>query len=557
MSSVRQITTDVVVVGSGGAALVAALAAQAGGVQVTLIEKSGYIGGTTALSGGLVWVPNNRHMGDEGDGDSFDDAFRYLQRVAAGRRSDDIIREVLESGPEMVDFLEESSEVRFETLDKPDYHPEFAGATTKGRCLAPQPLPTASLGDWAERLRPGTGFSIPLSWRELDAMNGIFHPERLDFALITARSEAGYVGMGRALVGWLLRACLDAGVEIRVDTRARELVAEDHKVLGVRASTLGGTDIEILAAKGTILAAGGFEWNERLCAQFVAGPVNHPVSCPTNEGDTLVMGMAVGADLANMWDLWRFPSAAIPGEEYDGRPLSRMVVGERALPGSLMVNRSGRRFVNEAHPYTDVGRAFMTWDPVESTYSNYPAWALFDRRFRETYAVLSAMPTDDDPSWLLRADSIGDLADHLGIDAAALTATVARFNQMAAGGHDDDFGRGDSLFDRYYADFDRQPSPTLGVITEPPFYALQVHPGAIGSSGGLRTDGRGRVHHVTGGLIENLYAAGDAAASAFGPGYGGPGGPLGAGMTLGYLAGCCAAEISPLNSPLAGRSSRV
>jgi succinate dehydrogenase/fumarate reductase flavoprotein subunit len=253
------------------------------------------------------------------------------------------------------------------------------------------------------------------------------------------------------------------------------------------------------------------------------------------------MARAIGADLANMWDLWRFPSAAIPGEEYGGRPLSRMVAGERSLPGAIMVNHKGKRFVNEAHPYTDVGRAFMAWDPVASGYENYPAWAVFDQQFRDTYSVLTLMPDDDDPSWLTRADSVEELAERLGIDTVALLESVERFNGMVSGGRDLDFGRGDSFFDQYYADFGHEPSPTLGAVAQPPYFALSVYPGAIGSSGGLLTDGHGHVHHVDGTHIPNLYAAGDAAASCFGPAYGGPGGPLGHGLTVGYLAGLSAA----------------
>jgi succinate dehydrogenase/fumarate reductase flavoprotein subunit len=392
---------------------------------------------------------------------------------------------------------------------------------------------------------------VPLSWRELDEMNGVFHPERLDLALMAERAEAGFVGMGRSLAGWLLKACVDAGVDIHLDTPARALLTEGRKVTGVRAGgglgaaggagTESAPTVEVLAARGTILAAGGFEWNERLVAQFVAGPVSHPISCPTNEGDTLTMARAIGADVANMWDLWRFPTAAIPGEEYGGRPLSRMVAGERSLPGAIMVNHKGKRFVNEAHPYTDVGRAFMAWDPVASGYENYPAWAVFDQHFRDTYSVLTLMPDDDDPAWLTRADSLEELAERLGIDTVALVDSVERFNGMVSGGRDLDFGRGDSLFDRYYADFGHEPSPTLGAVAQPPYYALSVYPGAIGSSGGLLTDGHGHVHHVDGTRIPNLYAAGDAAASCFGPAYGGPGGPLGHGLTVGYLAGLSAA----------------
>jgi 3-oxosteroid 1-dehydrogenase len=533
----ESIAADVVVVGSGAAALTAALSAGRGGAHVVLLEKSRLIGGTTAMSGGLVWVPNNRHMREEGEADSFDEAFRYVRRLTGGRRPDAGVRTVVEAGPSMIDFLETASEIRFETLDKPDYHPEFDGAKARGRCLSPLPLVGSLLGEWFDRLRPASGFGVPLSWRELDEMNGVFHPERLDLELIQERAQAGFVGMGRALAGWLLKACVDSGVDIHLETRAHALLTDGPRVTGVEARTAPGATLRVTAGSGTILAGGGFEWNERLVAQFVAGPVSHPLSCPTNEGDTLTMGRAIGADLANMWDLWRFPTAAIPGEEYEGRPLSRMVAGERSLPGTIMVNHKGRRFVNEAQPYTDVGRAFMSWDPVASTYENYPAWCVFDSDYRETYSVLSLMPGDDDPEWLLRAHTLDELAARLAVDAPSLTDTVTRFNQMVEEGRDRDFFRGDSLFDRYYADFGRAPSPTLGRIARPPFYALPVYPGAIGSSGGLLTDGHGRVHHVDGTTIPNLYAAGDAAASCFGPAYGGPGGPLAHGMTVGYLAG--------------------
>ena len=236
MSTSESVDTDVVVVGSGGAALTAALAARINGARVTVIEKSDVIGGTTAMSGGLLWVPNNRHMRDEGYDDSFDDALRYLRRLANGRRHDDDVRTVVEAGPAMVDFLEAAGEIRFETLDKPDYHPEFDGAKDRGRCLAPLPLVGSTLGPWFERLRPVSGFGVPLSWRELDAMNGVFHPERLDLAVMTERAEAGFVGMGRALVGWLLKANVDAGVDIRVSTRAYSLRLDGPRVVGVDAN---------------------------------------------------------------------------------------------------------------------------------------------------------------------------------------------------------------------------------------------------------------------------------------------------------------------------------
>ncbi|MCH2170295.1 FAD-dependent oxidoreductase [Myxococcota bacterium] len=531
---------EVLVVGSGGAALVAALAAHDAGARVAVVEKTGLIGGTTAMSGGLVWVPGNPHMLTEGIEDSREDALRYLLHLANDRSDEALVATIVERGPEMIEYLEQATSLAFETTEKPDYHPELPGARPRGRSLAPNVFDVTQLGEWREHLRAGPTFALPMTWRELDSVNGVFHPERLDLALIEARAGRGLVGMGMALVGRLLAAVLERGIPIHRRVCARELILEGKRVVGVLAEGTKGP-LQFDASRGVILAAGGFEWNAEWVRRFVAGPMTHPLSCPANQGDSLRMAMAVGSDLANMDDIMRFPASQIPGEVYDDHPMNRMVSGERGLPHAILVNRRGQRFVNEAHNYTDVARAFMAWDPVAVEWANLPCWSIFDQQYRDHYAVLDASPDDPDPAWLVRADDLGELAQKLGMDGEALKQTVERFNHFAAQGNDPDFQRGESLFDRYYAD-NEAASPTLGTLEKAPFYALPVHCGAIGSTGGPRTNSKGQVMHVSGHPIPGLYAAGDSAASSMGPGYGGPGGPLGQGLTLGYLAGRSAAH---------------
>jgi succinate dehydrogenase/fumarate reductase flavoprotein subunit len=533
----------VVVVGSGSAALTAALAAAAAGARVALLEKSEWIGGTSAISGGLIWIPGNPRMRAAGLDDSEADALRYLEVLAAGRSERALLETLIRSGPELVDALEATTTLRFEMLDKPDYHPELPGARPRGRSLAPSLFQAARLGEWRERLRPGPFFSLPLTWREFDASNAVFHPERLDLELVARRSREGWLGMGSALIAHLLLACLERGVDVQLRARARHLVSHGDRVVGVIALREGAAQL-VRARRGVVLACGGFEASPELVRRFTAGPMTCPLGNPCAEGDGLIMSLELGSDLANMSDLLRFPAASIPGETFQGRALHRMVSGERALPHSILVNRRGQRFVNEAHNYTDVARAFADWDPVECRYRNLPAWAVFDQQYREQYAVLGVMPGDATPGWLVCAGSLAELARETGIEAAGLAACVERFNRFAAAGRDPDFRRGESLFDRYYADHGREPSPTLGTLEKPPFYALPVHCGAIGTSGGPRIDCDARVLHVSGRPIEGLYAAGDAAASTTGPGYGGPGGPIGQGMTMAWRAGCHAAGAS-------------
>jgi succinate dehydrogenase/fumarate reductase flavoprotein subunit len=532
------VETDVLIIGTGGAGLAAALAAHHRGARVTVVEKAAKAGGTTAVSGGVLWVPNNHHMKEVGIADSREEALRYTRRLADGRSDEALIEAFLDHAPAMLSFIEETTPLKFAALAKyPDYHPEFDGGKPGGRSLDPGLFDTNQLGPWKERLRRSPVFGMTaMSVAEATEWGVFSRPRALPWKLLGKRFSDGLVCYGGALVGGLLKGLLDRGVEPELEVAARELVVDGGRVVGLKAQR-GGVERTYAAKKAVILASGGFEWNRQLTAQFLGGPLTHPNSPPGNEGDGLRMAMALGADLGNMSEAWWCPSLVIPGEEYDGKPLNRGDFATRSLPHSIIVNRRGRRFVNEAQNYNDMMKPFFSFDPVAYDRPNLPAWLILDQQYFDKYALMTYLPGMALPDWLPRADSLGALAAHVGIDGAGLADTVARFNAFAAAGKDADFDRGDSLYDKFYGDPEHRPNPNLGTIEKPPFYALEVHPGAIGTKGGARVNARAQVLHVGGAPIPGLYAAGNVIAGITGAGYPGAGSTIGAAMTFGYIAG--------------------
>jgi 3-oxosteroid 1-dehydrogenase len=443
----------------------------------------------------------------------------------------------------MLKFIEETTPVKFTALPRyPDYHPEFAGAKPGGRSLDPGLFDTNTLGAWKDKLRKSPVFGMTaMSVTEATDWGVFAKPRALPFKLLGQRFSQGLVCYGGALVGGLLKGLLDKGIEPLLSTSAKELLVEDGRVVGLRAER-DGKDFVISAKKGVILASGGFEWSKDLVTRFLGGQLTHPNSPPTNEGDGLKMAMALGADLGNMSEAWWCPSVDVPGEEYDGVQLHRGDFAIRSLPHSIIVNKRGARFVNEAHNYNDMMKPFFGFDPVAYERPNLPAWLILDQQFVERYALLTVIPGMPVPEWIRRAESLPALAALLGIDSAGLEQTVARFNGFARDGKDGDFGRGTSLYDHFYGDPDHQPNPNLGTIEKGPFYALEVHPGAIGTKGGARVDDKANVLHVRGATIAGLYAAGNVMAGITGPGYPGAGSTIGTAMTFGYIAGRAAAR---------------
>ncbi len=530
--------TDFLIVGSGAAGLTAAIVAKDRGLRVTVIEKADRLGGATAVSGGVVWIPNNHHMSAAGIADSKDDARRYIARLADGRSSDELIDVFVERGPEMLRYMEAHTPLRFSAIaGYPDYHPEFPGGRPGGRSLEVDLFDPQLLGPWAKKLRRSAVFGMAImtvteaiEWRVFS------RPAQLPFTTLAKRYKQGLLSSGGALCGGLLQACINRGIEPLVLTAARELVVEEGAVIGLKA-TAPNKELSIRAHKGVLLASGGFEWSPELAARFLSGPLSHPNSPPANEGDGLRMAMAVGADLGNMSEAWWCPSLVIPGEEYDGRQLSRGDFAIRSMPHSIIVNRRGQRFVNEAHNYNDMMKAFFAFDPVAYERTNLPAWLILDQNYRDKYALLTAIPGMPTPDFIPQAETLAELAQKVGIDPQGLAATVERVNGFARAGVDSDFRRGESVYDHFYGDPEHQPNPNLGVLEKPPFFALQVHPGAIGTKGGPRVNRHAQVLRTDGRPITGLYAAGNAMAGITGPGYPGAGSTIAMAMTFGYIAG--------------------
>jgi len=367
-----------------------------------------------------------------------------------------------------------------------------------------------------------------------------YQPWRIPQDLLVERMMEGKVCLGQALAGGLLRAVLDRSIPILLEPRAIDLIREDGRVIGIHAQR-DGERIDLKARGGVVLASAGFEWNEGLQKRFLGGRIPVPNTPPWNFGDGLLMAMEAGCDLANMSEVWHYPSLHIPGETYDGRPLARGIKAERSGPHVIWVNARGERFVNEAANYNSVGKAFFAMDENRPAYRNLPAWAIFDRQYRENFAVGTTMPEGPDPEYVIRADTLAELGAKTGIDGQRLAQTVARWNGFCVNGHDLDFGKGESAFDRFQGAHEAQ-YPNFGTIEKPPFYALPVHPGVLGTKGGPRTDANARVLSVRGRPIPGLYAAGNVAASVTGPSYYGIGSTLGPALTFGYIAGRCAAR---------------
>jgi len=291
-----------------------------------------------------------------------------------------------------------------------------------------------------------------------------------------------------------------------------------------------------------VIATGGFERHAQFRTSFLRGPAVGLAGAPGARGDGLLMGMSLGAALGNMSEAWWAPCIRVPGDSIDGEPLWRFLSLERASPGSIMVDQRGRRFCNEAGNYSDVGRALHSFDPNGFRFDRDPTWLIFDEEYRRSYGVASVLPGEPAPTWWKRASSIDGLAAELGVPPAALERTVSRFNDDAERGIDSEFGRGSSTYDRFVGDEARS-HPSLGALKEPPYYALEVRAGLLGTKGGLKTDACARVLRVRGGYIKGLYAAGNASANCFGLAYPGAGGTIGPALAFGEIAGESAAAM--------------
>ena len=535
--------SDVLIIGAGASGLVAALAAYESGAKVTIIEKGDRLGGTAAISGGIVWVADNPQMKAAGIADSADEALAYFGSLDHGEMDADVLAAFTGQGPEALAFLAQADALKLSILPGyPDYYLDRPGAKTGGgRALDNDLFDFKLLGDWADKVFHG-GDIHRLMLREtpLGGGSGVIDPLEMQ-----RRTSEDLRGFGQALVGRLLKACLDRGIEPQLSCRAHKLLVENSRVVGVEFEQ-DGQRMTVKASRGVILATGGFEWDEQLKKTFLRGPLDAPASPPGNQGDGLKMAMSVGAGLGNMTSAWWVPTllagdASWPG----GEPRSVPVLIERTMPHSIMVNTAGRRFCNEANNYASLAGAFHAFDPATYDYSNLPCFLIFDDQYRRRYPVASLMPGDPLPEWIASADTLAGLAAKIGVDGEQLARTVAMFNEHASTASDPQFGRGKSEYDHFYGDRSRPgAAATLGPIEAAPFYAAEIKSGALGTNGGARINASAKILDVGGQPIAGLFGAGNVISCPTGSVYAGAGGTLGPALTFGYIAGRAASQLT-------------
>jgi 3-oxosteroid 1-dehydrogenase len=550
----EQTTFDVVVVGSGAAGMTAALAAADAGLRTVLVEKASRFGGSTARSGGGVWVPNNEVLRRAGAPDSPELASRYLEHLVGDLVPEGHRRALLAAGPEMLSFVCARTPLRFSWVrGYSDYYPEAPGGLAEGRTVEPLPLDGRVLGAELANLNPPyvsppSGMTVTAAeykWLNLIARHprGVFTAARVSLRRVVSLARGRpLLALGQALTAGLRAGLQRVGTPVWLSTPLVDLHVEGGRVAGV-VVLRNGAEVLVRARRGVVLASGGFEQNERMRKQYQQEPIGTEwtVGAAENTGDGIEAGQRLGAAVALMDDAWWGPSIPLSGGPY-------FCLSERTLPGCVMVNAAGRRFVNEAAPYVDAVHAMYAGN--RTGVSHIPAWLVADQRYRNRYTFAGLPPRQRFPGrWykagaVYSAGTVEDLSRLIDVPAENLRATVNRFNGFARTGRDGDFRRGESAYDRYYGD-PRLPNPSLAPLEQAPFHAVRIVPGDLGTKGGLCTDARGRVLREDGTAIPGLYAAGNASAAVMGHTYAGAGATIGPAMTFGYLAALDMAAPAP------------
>ena len=548
-------TVDLLVVGSG-TGMAAALAAHERGLSVLIVEKSAHVGGSTARSGGALWLPASTVINDDGGSDTAQRAKTYLDAVVDGtaptQRSDAFVANV----DATVGLLRRRTPMRFFwAKEYSDYHPEAPGGTAVGRTCECRPLDSAVLGQYLTRLRPGVmeaKIPMPTTGADYRWLNLMSRVPRKGLPVVAKRLGQGvgglllkrrYVAGGQALAAGLFAGVLRAGIPVWTDTALRRLVTDGDRVGGAVLSH-GGADVTVTARRGVVLAAGGFDHQMDMRWKFQSESLREHASlgAETNTGDAIRIAQDLGAATDLMDQAWWFPAvAALPGAD------PKVMLAERSLPGSLIVDQTGNRFVNEATDYMSFGQRVLdrerAGNPVETM------WIVFDQKYRNSYVFAAelfprmAIPQRwYDAGIAHRAQSITRLAEKMGVSESALSSTVQRFNENAIAGTDSDFQRGASAYDRYYGDPTVTPNPNLRPLEQGPFYAVKMVLSDLGTCGGLRADDRARVLREDGSAVAGLYAIGNTAANAFGTSYPGAGATIAQGLVYGYIAANDAAD---------------
>jgi len=552
---------DILVVGSGNGALTAGVCshdmskAKTGkAADILVIEKSDKVGGTSAISGGGVWVPNNRYAKAAGADDSFEDAFEYLDNtIPKDKVERDMLKTYLSNAPKMVDFLHENSRVRYESLGEyPDYFSNLPGAREGHRSMEPEEISWSELGADMDKIRGEGALYVAGKYAITQKEGKVMIEDPKEKKRVVRRMLMGYYldipwllkrkGFSRRTTGGgagvirLFLSLRDRGVPVWINTALKELIVEENKVVGALIEK-DGQQMRVKARQAVMLGAGGFEHNQAMREQYLPAPTNTKWSAGNkhNTGDSIRAAQAVGADTALMNNAWWCTTKEMPN-----RPYPFLSIVNKSMPGSICVNMNGERFSNESQNY-------MTF--LLETFAQYkegnpcvPAYMVFDQGFKERRSVWPwAMPEKMipkayfDEKVIAKADTPEELAQKLDINPEGLKQTIERFNGFVETGKDLDFKRGDAAYDRYYGDPKFTPNPCLGSIAKPPFYAVRINPGDFGTQGGMVINEHAQVQNKQGENIQGLYAFGNNAAAVL-PTYPGPGSTLGPAMTFAYQA---------------------
>lgn len=556
-------THDVIVIGSGAGGMSTAITAKKHGASVVIIEKEPVFGGTTAFSGGVLWIPLNKHAKAAGVADTREAALEYMKAETGNFYDSETVETFIDSGPEMVEWFERETEMKFIHTLYPDYHPTQPGGVDVGRSILAAPFDTSVLGENLKRLKS------PLS--TITFMGMMFNSSNADikhffnatksaksFAYVTKRMMKHFaevarygkgvqVTSGNALAARLAKSVFDLGIDIYTDTPAEELLMEDGRIVGVRVP--GG--YELRAKKGVVIATGGFAHDlDKLKEAYPhlkrGGEHFSPVP-ESNTGDGIRLAEKVGGHAPiefNDTSAW-MPVSKVPmkGGKYGAFPH----LLDRYKPGIIAVLKNGARFTNESESYHDFGADLMRACEGQK---DTECWLIADhptiRKYGLGYAKPAPVPLGKFLSngYLKKGTTLRELAQATGIDPDGLEATVAAYNGPAATGQDPEFHRGETSFNRYLADPENRPNPCVAPIENGPFYALRIVMGDLGTFDGLRTEISGRVTRADNTPIEGLYAVGNDRASIMGGNYPGAGITLGPAMVFGFITGRHLAGLS-------------
>ncbi|WP_158169021.1 FAD-binding protein [Mycolicibacterium smegmatis] len=551
-------TVDLLVIGSGGGGMTAALAGDASGLDTLVVEKSPQFGGSTALSGGGIWVPGAPAQRREGHVPSPDGVFEYLKQITGGLVSDARLRQYVDSAPEMMDFLERTSNW-MEFVWKPgyaDYYPELPGGSALGSTINVPAIDLRKLGDEERNLltplalAPKGIWFAPKDLRLFYQIRQNWRGKAVLLKLIWRMFRARVFGdrmaaIGQSLAARLRLALKEQGIPLWLNSPMTELItADDGAVIGAVVER-DGTPMRIGARRGVILASGGFDHDMAWRRQYL--PIlekDWSFGNPAATGDGIRAGEKVGGATELLDEAWWFPAICWP----DGR--LQFMLNERMMPSQFVVNGEGKRFINEAAPYMDFAHAMI--EGQQSGVTHIPCWLITDIDSFHRYVVAGHLPIPKIPfapvptgrkvpqAWLesgvvQEGRTMEELAAKIGVPPQNLRATAERFDQLARAGHDDDFNRGDSAYDNYYGD-PTLPNPNLRPLGKPPYYAFQIILGDLGTSGGLRTDEFARVLRSDETVVSGLYAVGNASGAVMGRSYAGAGATIGPAMTFGYVA---------------------